>query len=265
MTLFPIPYRRATYGLSLERPAIADLRRLLRGTKSELEELEALVSLLKAGDREAIQHLGKLLSSRSADVRGYAGDLFAAACSRRQASEMKRLLEAARDPEEINRAMLSTGLSLCPEGVQLVLDYRRDYGDDTFDDHVSDVVANILGIEIQVPIEDLDEIEAHCRKVVTDLSTDAYYFEGQPVFVGDLTKAVLTHAAVALREQRPFALAYEPWLLADFSGMTCPVAHGNAVDDGTFRELLAYTKLQAAVSWTRGQKYFYRKSVDSVH
>ncbi len=259
-----VPYRRANYGPLIDAVAAVDLRNRLEGPKSESGQLEALLGLLKAGDRDVVRRLADLFSSKSADVRGYAGDLYAAVCSRRQVLEMKHLLDAARDPEEISRAMVSIGLSLCPEGVLLVLDYRRNVDSELFDDYVFDVVANLLGVEVQT-IGDIDETEAFCRKVLSELNPFAYYYGGRPVFVGDLTKAVVTHATVALREQHPFALAQEPWLLADFSGVSCPVAYGQLVDERIFQEIVAYAKHLGEMSWVRGHKYFYRVTVDTLH
>lgn len=83
-------------------------------------------------------------------------------------------------------------------------------------------------------------------------------YHGVPAFAGDMTKELIVVTSTARKEQRAVPIAYQVELLEAFSGIPSPVARGQKVDDELLRALFGYAQQMAALSWTRGRKYFHR-------
>jgi hypothetical protein len=225
----------------------------------ELRSLELLRHSLIKGDFSVVLELVPLMKSQSRDLRVKSAQLFADVCSHDQVSQLDTALAAAADPDETNTAVSSLGKTLSAKAIPLLWRFRKEEELPLdFDGYFHTALTTILPLD-QVNEYTFDDhgAEEACLAAARKLDPAQYYFRGEPVFVGDFTKKVITQAVIANKEKSTLKLSFEPTLLSNFSGIACPIRYGVAVTDDLFRRLLEYTKLLAAMDWRKGMKYYY--------
>lgn len=250
MSPFPLfPYRHSYYG---------DMEPLARSVDDETAALVDLVEGLKRGNFAAnAEHLGLLTSSRP-DIRLYAADVLAATCSHANVGLLRRAWEAAEDEREIRRLIVVAGHTLSPAAVAELERMWNDCDCADYDEYFVDAVTTILNPET---VRALGSPSAgfwlSCREHARNLSGGAFYLEGGPVFIGDITKRLVSSAVVALRSGNTFGLSFEAALFQDFTGFPLPMSFGSRVTKDTYAALLACVTEAARQQWERGMKYFY--------
>jgi hypothetical protein len=98
-------------------------------------------------------------------------------------------------------------------------------------------------------------------KAITKFAKPVYCYRGQPIFIGTVTKELVEAAIIANREQRPVSLFQQFYILSTFSGIPCPVQHGQTVSGQDVKAVFHYVKSIAQSGWKRDVKYFYRFEV----
>jgi hypothetical protein len=243
-----IPYKRAWYCNIVEKGS------------PEIDALCSLLDDLKKGAFHTSEDWIPFLSSDSADVRKYAVQLFADVCSHGQVDLFERALQAGDTIDEMRAILLRLGQTLSLEAIPILLAWRRDLSDSDTDEYVCQALRTIL------PLQEVDdfsmgsvEVERHYGEALSRLDRSLYYYRGNPVFVGDVTKELLAACYTAYNSRKPCVLVTQPQILSNFSGLRCPVAHGDSIIDLT--DIFDYVKTLAAMQWTRGIKYFFRRAV----
>ncbi|MBG9814555.1 hypothetical protein ABD68_24275 [Bacillus endophyticus] len=84
-----------------------------------------------------------------------------------------------------------------------------------------------------------------------------YYYNGEPIFPGNLTKSLVQRAFTAREQNTPVKMERIPILLSVWSGKKCPVQYEILVDEEVFQQLTDYINTLSERSWERGRKYFY--------
>lgn len=255
------PYRWHPYGPVSAEPA-EKFHALLSDTRDELSRLQLIAELLKQGDWSAIDWLLPLLSSKSADTRLYASQLLADVCSHRHVPHLYIPTQEIQEAGELQKQILFLGKTLSPAAIPVLLKIRSDSADTDLDGYFHTALHTIL------PVDGVDEytmdevgVDNVYARALESIDPAQYYFDGQPVFAGDLTKEIITAAGAAYHDQTEFKLSFEPKILSNFSGIPFPIAFGTVVTDAVFRAIIDYSKEIAAMDWTKGKKYFYGRPV----
>jgi hypothetical protein len=254
-----VPYRGYRYG-PVSHESKAQISAKLREATAEPRRLRLILELLKKGDWSARDLLVPMLESPYVDVRMYAAELFAYVCTHDQVNLLKKSLVVAQDLDEVMRVILFIGETLSTRAAQLLWTFREEMGGEyqEFSGYIHSALTDILSLD-GVDEYSLDEPSA--RQVfdleIMTLDPTKYYYGGKPVFIGDLTKEVITYAAIARTERTKFALVDEPRVLSNFSGINCPVGYGRSVDDDGLGAVLKYTHQIGQMKLDKGMKYFY--------
>jgi hypothetical protein len=245
-----VPYRRAWY-LDILEPLPSEMRPLA----------ECLVGI-REGDLTYIEALVPFLSASSFPVRQYAQQLFADVCSNDQVGHFEAALESSETMDETKRVVLRLGETLSLAAIPILLDWRDEYEDPDVDEYV------VQALETVFPVRGIDEFsigEVDTRELygeaMTSLDRSQYYFRGKPIFLGDVTKDLLTCCAVAYKEKENCVLYMQPQILSNFSGIRCPAEHGQPISDDDMGRIVGYVKTIAAMSWKHGSKYFFGHEV----
>src|SRR5262249_52689583 len=192
-----IPYSGYRYG-PVSSESRAQISAELKEATSEPRRLRLILELLKKGDLSARDLLVPMLESPYLDVRMYAAELFAYVCTHDQVNLLKRSLVAVEDLDELMRVILFIGETLSIRAAQMLWEFRQEMGGEyqEFSGYIHSALTDILSLD---GVDEYSLDEPGARRAfdheVLSLDPTKYYYEGKPVFIGDLTKKVITYAA----------------------------------------------------------------------
>jgi hypothetical protein len=249
-----LPYRACLYG-----PPANKLTVELAPADNDIAALRSLLEQLKRGQFTAVASLGRFLLHPSIDVRQYARQLFAHVCSHVAVAALGDTFRSISDFDEFHRTILRVGETLSTNAFEVLQNLNEEFGDD--DDSAESI---LLALRILIDPDAIDrltpnkeEIRELIAKERRKCAKPEYCYRGQPVFVGNVTKELVTSAMVANREKRPIMLFRQFQILSTFTGTPCPVEHGQAVSDKDVMAVFDYVKTVAKFPWRPGVKYFY--------
>ena len=246
-----LPYRACFCGAAEEDA-------LLEGNDGPADQLKQLVQECKQGDFSNIDALSSLMTDGSFDVRQYSHQLFAHVCNHKKLSCFENAVAAVEDRTELCRLVVRLGETLSLQAIPLLLSIQDDHADEELDGYVCMALRNILPLP-EVSEDTIGSCDAKSlySSAIEQLNTDLYYYRGQPVFVGDVTKELVQASLIANRENRSIVLVRQPQVLSNFSGVECPVTHGQSVTESDVNAVFDYVEGLAKLPWRRGVKYFY--------
>lgn len=242
-----IPYRATTYYGEVDAKQTND--------QEILTELVTLLEQLRKGDRQCVLELVPFLTDESFDVRQYSQQLFAHVCCHSDVSAFRDCLEVAEDEFEAARIAFRLGETHSPSAIPLLLDLYQE----NESDHVNGAVEAALRLQLGGELEiESPNFENKCRIAMDSLDGSLYYYHGNPAFIGNVCKELVTATLIANRDHRPAVLVRQPLILANSSGLPCPLQNGEGVDDELVAEVYSYVRQLASMGWKKGAKYFYR-------
>ncbi|QDT46396.1 hypothetical protein Pan258_04150 [Symmachiella dynata] len=221
-------------------------------------KLRDVLEACKQGDFTGVSELASLMKDVSFDIRQYAVQLFAHVCSHQQVECFEGAVEVAEDSSELCRVAIRLGETLSLNAIPILLSMQAEYADEEVTGFVCTALRNILPID-EVTEETIDSCDANGLYATETAALDAkaYYYRGQPVFIGDVAKELIQAALVANREQQGAVLVRQPQMLSHFSGIECPVGNGQLIADDVVGSVYDYVEVLAKMEWHKGVKYFY--------
>lgn len=250
-----VPYRGGNYG-SVEE---------LNVTTCEVEELSALTSMLvefKHGKFDRLNELEMMMGHPNYDVRQYCHQLMAHTCNHKNVFSFRRALEMSSSIEETQRILLRLGETLSLNAVSIVLDFIDETDDDELYFYAAMALENLLSITIEETDFQTKDVRSICTVMIKDLNSEYYYYRGRPIFPGDVTKQLIILVTSAYGEKKPLILIEDAEILANFSGVECPVKNRMMMHDEEMKALMDYVKIIASIPWKKGSKYFYRNLIE---
>jgi hypothetical protein len=253
-----IPYRACFYGASSE---------CFDGYKSEIEEVEQLRTMLcafKAGDFQSIQQLVLMVDSLDRDVRQYCHQLLAHVCNHDQVDGFRSILEIDLEIDEAQRVIVRLGETLSLNAIPIIFEVIDELDDPELYGFASMALHNIFPWD---GIDDEDFFESDKKSsymsASSELDLQHYYYRGNPVFIGDVAKELITSATVSYKETKPAVLVRQAQILSSFSGVQCPIENSAMVGDLEFDSVLNYVKTVAGIhNWKKGAKYFFGNEIN---
>lgn len=247
-----VPYRACQYG---EIDEVTDSL----GHSHPHPILLELLRECKRGDFHNASALASLMVDSSYDVRQYSQQLFAHVCNHAMISSFERVFDVVQDAAELCRFAVRLGETLSLQAIPLILGLQTAYDDDDLAGYIWTAVRMIY------PLDDLseerirsDDIGLLYAPVLERANASHYYYRGRPVIVGDVTKELVEASLIANRSGGSVVLINQPQILSNFSGLQCPIVHGQEISDGDVNAVLTYVEKLAELPWTRGSKYFYK-------
>lgn len=110
----------------------------------------------------------------------------------------------------------------------------------------------------------VDEIGSYYMEWMNTILPTFYYYNREPVFLGELAKSLVQRAFAVRGQNTPVKMESIPILLSVWSGTKCPLQYKTLIDEKVFQQLMNYIDALSERSWERGQKYFYGNSVEGV-
>jgi hypothetical protein len=250
-----VPYRECSYGEPRSGPGVDEIS----SDSPDDVVLRAVLESLKVGQFSAVERLKPFITHSSYDLRQYSHQLFAQVCNHTQVAWFLDALETIEFPEETYRLALRLGETLSCNALPVLRRISERHGDDSEVCEYILLALNILGNATDVAdvAPERDAIRSALDQMEGTLAPPQYVYRGRPVFIGDVTKELVTAALIANREKRPAILLQQPTLLSNFTGMLCPVQGGQTVSDTEMEAVFEYVRKIAKKPWMKGTKCFY--------
>jgi hypothetical protein len=251
------PYRACFYGVP------QPLASTVLPSANEAALLRNLLEQFKNGNFSNIDKLRPFLSHSSFDLRQYGHQLFAHVCNHSQVEWFAAAFDRISDLEELHRVVFRLGETLSGNAIPLLCDVVNEYGDDSeVREHIC-LSMRILDAPDNRDCLDKNELLDLLERKRLQIVPPAYFYRGRPVFLGDVTKELVTAAMIANRERRNVILFRQSQVLSIFSGLASPIQHGQAIFDEDMNRVFDYVEKLSKLTWQVGTKYFYGHAVPS--
>lgn len=123
-----------------------------------------------------------------------------------------------------------------------------------------EIHRNLLEMLGQFSDEEYADVE-ECGQAFLGFSStndlQKYYYRGEPVNYGNLTKSLIMIAMSCKSKNRPFYASVICDVLSNSFGIQCPIASGEMVTDDKAKDLFAFVERIAQMKPEQGAKYFY--------
>lgn len=250
------PWSRTFYG-----PVDSGVsRQMSENDSNEMKHLKMMLERLKRGDFSAREGLVKLITHPTYELRQYATQLFVDVCGHKDVIHLSSIMDLPEERHEVYRVAFRLGDTFTLGAVPLLLKYWEDYEDGLdpeFEESIRIALDHILPREVvekcSLSQQGFNELMAY----VESIDHRPYYYRGKPIFMGDLTKKMVTGAVTSNKEKRPFTAGSIPHYLSSFTGIQCPSRSGEILKDDEVCEILRYVEKVAQLNLEPGVKYFY--------
>lgn len=226
------------------------------------KEIEKIALDIQTGDFSAVEHLIPLLTGGSFEIRRESQRLFAQVCNHKQVRYLGEAIFSAEDEAELLQVIIALGDTLSLEAIPILLAISEEFSDYGLNGYISTALKNIF------PVSGLEEHSVanesfleHFVNSVKKMPLDIYYYSGNPVFIGDLTRELICAAQISLIEKEAIILVRQPQLLTTASGMECPIEYGTTVSEEILELVYKYVKKIASMGWQKGCKYYHHHKV----
>lgn len=126
---------------------------------------------------------------------------------------------------------------------------------------IHQIIMEMLGKYCDEEISDVEE----CGKEFVDFSQtndlQKYYFKGQVINYGSLTKELITIVMSCRSANRPFYASTLTDILSNSFGIECPVSSGEIITDEKTARIFEYVKMLAEINPEPGTKYYFGNKI----
>ncbi|MFP7483469.1 Imm47 family immunity protein [Priestia filamentosa] len=247
-------------------PSVGETQNI-RASLTEEGKLISLIQLFKSGDFSLKPVLINLMNStENEEILNLCIHMFCSVCTHedlRKVENLNFLSQVSEDNAYVFASCARETLSL--EVVPYLLALLEEWDDTVAEEVIRDSLDHMMdyteNLDWNAPV---DEIGSYYMEWMNTLSPTFYYYNGEPVFPGDLTKSLVQRAFAIRGENTPVKMESIPILLSLWSGKKCPLQYKTLIDEEVFRQLMNYIDTLAQRSWERGRKYFYGNSVEGA-
>ncbi len=125
--------------------------------------------------------------------------------------------------------------TLSPEVVPYLLALLEEWDDTVVEEVIRDSLDHMMDYTENFDWNaSVDEIGSYYREWMNTLSPTFYYYSGEPVFPGNLTKSLVQRAFAIRGENTPVKMKSVPILLSVWSGKKCPLQYKTVIDEKAF-------------------------------
>ncbi|MGK9181284.1 hypothetical protein KXS12_03405 [Priestia filamentosa] len=204
---------------------------------TEEEKLISLIPLFKSGDfslKPVFLHL--MNSTENEKLVNLCIHVFCSLCTHEDLQKAENLNFLSRVSEDNAYVFASCAReTLSPEVVPYLLALLEEWDDTVVEEVIRDSLDHMMDYS-----ENLDwnatgeEIGSYYMEWMNTLSPTFYYYNGEPVFLGNLTKSLVQRAFAIRGENTPVKMKSVPILLSVWSGKKCPLQYKTVIDEKVF-------------------------------
>ncbi|MFP3727372.1 Imm47 family immunity protein [Priestia filamentosa] len=204
---------------------------------TEEEKLISLIPLFKSGDfslKPVFLHL--MNSTENEKLLNLCIHVFCSLCTHEDLQKAENLNFLSRVSEDNAYVFASCAReTLSPEVVPYLLALLEEWDDTVVEEVIRDSLDHMMDYS-----ENLDwnatgeEIGSYYMEWMNTLSPTFYYYNGEPVFLGNLTKSLVQRAFAIRGENTPVKMKSVPILLSVWSGKKCPLQYKTVIDEKVF-------------------------------
>lgn len=232
----------------------------INNENDERKKLLAIIDLLKLGDFSAKPLLIKIMNeSNDYSIINLCLRVFCSIANHSDIYKNENLeLLSNSDDDATNVFVIYSKQSLSYEVVPYLLALLEDWEDTDVEISIRDALQDILSYQ-ELISEDaaVDEIGEFFINKREKIDAEKYYYKGELVFPGELTKKLLDVSAFSRTFRTEVKEITIPTMLSIWSGIKCPVEYYTIVDDEIMRKVFDYVKQLSNMNWEKGCKYFY--------
>ncbi|MDE7418251.1 MAG: hypothetical protein K2N44_18430 [Lachnospiraceae bacterium] len=127
---------------------------------------------------------------------------------------------------------------------------------------IADIICDMLQYESMDEEEyDTEELGKAYVQFCNTHDLDKYYYCGNEMFLGDLTKEMMLVTMECKSQNETFYTDQIPSILSNSTGIGCPVSYGVEITDNIVGQVMEYIEKIAKLGQKRGHKYFYNNLI----
>lgn len=217
-----------------------------------------IIKAFKQGDfSQKVKLIELLETSENMDILNVAIRLFFSVATHDDFSKINNILINA-EQEVVNIFVSFAEESLSYQIIPYLLGLLSIWEDTEFGEDISFKIGSIIGYD-KATYESCSEDELGKEFVYfcKDKDLSKYYYDGDLVFAGILTKKLIKETMIARSSNGELKDDTIPSLLSIWSGIKCPADYYTMVDDKVANDIMTYVKRIASIKWEKGCKYFY--------
>lgn len=254
-------YKGIWLGPAKNQSELPYLREILLSCQTEEEYIEIIIELLKSGDFSVKNQLIQLMNtSKDDEIVALCVRVFLMISTHDDFYKQETFNFLARASEDIVETFaVYANRSYSYEIVPYLLSLLDSWQDTNSEIVIRDGLDSLLGIYKDLGEEaSLEDMGDYYLEQVQQLdSRETYYYNGQPLFLGDLSRELLTRVYRVLETQEALQLSTIPSLLSTLSGKKCPVDYFDNLTSEKLSQLYGYMDTLIQLELEPGKKYFY--------
>ena len=255
-----IMHKGIWYGKVPNNTSTQELWNKVNKQQNESDKLLAVIELLKVGEFSAKPLLINLMNeSNDSSVINLCVRVFCSIARHEDIHNIENLAVLSSANDEVARLFASSSkYTLSYEVVPYLLAMLEEWEETNVEVAIRDSLDWILDYQQEISENaTVDEIGEFYLNKKREIEAEKYYYEGELVFPGILTKRLLDASALSRANGKCLEQSIIPKMLSIWSGIKCPVEYHTIVDDEIMRKVFDYVKQLSKMNWEKGCKYFY--------
>ncbi|MFK4048903.1 Imm47 family immunity protein [Acinetobacter venetianus] len=229
--------------------------------RNEKEVLSALCFSLKRGDFHKKNELESLiLNSKDILLKRQAIRLYCYVATHDDVGFLRKFLAYA-EHDEVFTFITYAPHTLSYNVIPLLFSLLEEYQDTVLEEDILSSINTIFPFGYEGEKFNIDELKTIFSSFYYKIDKDGYYYDGELVFIGDLTKKLFPAIVETLQNNQEFLFIEAPTLLSIWSGSKFPVVYGQFLSEREYNLTINYIKEIAKSKWEKGSKYFYGHKV----
>lgn len=187
--------------------------------------------------------------------------VFMAICNHDDFALLYDFLGECNDKQiEVFLAFVQESLSIQAIPVLLALyeDWEDSYIGGSIARNIRDMLGENYNEDYHYSISDLASVFDSFAK---NNNLSLYYYQGQVLFLGNLTKELISTAVYCKSIEKSFFSDQIPSILSNSTGEECPIAYNTEINCETINTLYKYVSSISMLEQKKGYKYFYNNRV----
>lgn len=231
--------------------------------KSEAERrLFEYIKQFQSGDFSAKKEFVELfLYTDNWDCFVWGMRVFMAICNHDDFALLYDFLGECNDKQiEVFLAFVQESLSI--QSIPVLLALYEDWEDSYIGGSIARNIREMLGENYNEDYHySISDLAAVFDSFAKNNNLSLYYYQGQVLFMGNLTKELISTAVYCKSIEKPYFSDQIPSILSNSIGEECPVTYNTEINYETIDKLYKYVNDISALGHERGYKYFYNNRI----
>lgn len=185
---------------------------------------------------------------------------FAAICTHED-FELLNDFFASADEEHLQVFLTYVSESLSLQSIPFLLALMEKWEDTEIGIRIHQIIMGMLGKYCDEEKADVEECGREFAEFSKTHDLQQYYFKGQVINYGGLTKELIMIAMSCKNANRPFFAGILSEILSNSFGIVCPIKDGEMITGEKIAQIFEFVKKIAAINPKPGTKYYLGKKI----